>query len=204
MSEKKRQARLTGKKSKPRSRKFHQMEEPGNDWLDRLMRFNLHFGRFARDAVGVILLAFALITLLALAGVSQGTFLTPWVSLLSVWFGWGSYLIVISIGLAGLIIMRWDQETISFGRFISIELVLLLTLSLLAIVGGNSVERADSGMDGGRVGWGLATLFWMLAGNVWGTLILIVLWILAAMSAFGLWARVEYWLLRLAGDAPVV
>ena len=178
------------------------MEGPGDDWLDRLMRFNLHFGRFARDGVGITLLAFALITLLALAGVSQGTFLTPWVSLLSVWFGWGSYLISISIGLAGLITMRWDQGTISFGRFISLELVLLLTLSLMAVVGGNSVERSDSGMDGGRVGWGLATLVWMLAGNIWGTLILVVLWILAAMSAFGLWSRVEYWLMRLAEDLP--
>ena len=178
------------------------MEGPGDDWLDRLMRINLHFGRFARDGVGITLLAFALITLLALAGVSQGTFLTPWVSLLSVWFGWGSYLISISIGLAGLITMRWDQGTISFGRFISLELVLLLTLSLMAVVGGNSVERSDSGMDGGRVGWGLATLVWMLAGNIWGTLILVVLWILAAMSAFGLWSRVEYWLMRLAEDLP--
>ena len=187
MPEKKGRARHTESNSKMRRQPFYQMEKPGNDWLDRLLQLNLHFGRFARDASGVILLAFALITLLALADVSQGTLLTPWAGLLSLWFGWGSYLVAVSIGLAGFAVLRWDERTFSFGRFIAIELVLLLTISLLAIMGGNSVERADSGLDGGRVGWGLATLVWMLGGNVWGTFILVVLWILAAMSAFGLW-----------------
>jgi S-DNA-T family DNA segregation ATPase FtsK/SpoIIIE len=204
MPEKKNRARHSDSISKMRREPFHQVEEPGNDWLDRLLRLNLHFGRFARDAIGVILLAFALMTLLALAGVSQGTLLTPLVSLLSVWFGWGSYLVVLSVGLAGLILLRWDQRTISFGRFIAFELVLLLTLSLLAAVGGNSLDRAAAGLDGGRIGWGLTFLSWRLAGNVWGTLILVVLWLLAGMSAFDIWIRVEHWLMRLAGETPPV
>ncbi len=213
MPEKKGRARRTKQTSKMRREPFHQMEEPGNDLLDRLMRFNLHFGRFARDAVGVVLLAFALITFLVLMGTgqnqgaqpaawAQGTLVTPWVRLLTNWFGWGSYLIAISIGLVGIVIMRWDQEVISLGRFISIELVLLLTISLLAVFGILSGEQPDSNSYGGRVGWGLVTLVWMLAGNIFGTVILVVLWILAAMSAFGMWARVERWLLRLAGDVP--
>ena len=202
MPEKKGRKRYSEPTSKWRREPFHQTEEPGSDWLDRLMRFNLHFGRFARDAIGVILVAFALMTLLSLAGLSQGTLLNPWAGLLSLWFGWGSYLVAISIGLAGLSILRREQDAFSTGRFITIEIVLLLTLSLLAIIGGNSVERADSGKDGGRVGWGLATLAWML-GPVWGTLLIVFLWLLAAMGAFGLWVQAEHWLLRLAGDASV-
>ena len=186
-----------------RRQPFYQIEEPGSDWLDRLLRINLHFGRFARDVLGVILFAFALMTLLALTGISQGALLVPWAGLLSIWFGWGSYLVAISIGLAGFTILRWDQGSFFLGRFIAIELVLLLTVSLLAIIGGNSVERADSGLDGGRIGWGLATLAWMI-DPVWGTLLIVILWILSFMSAFGLWIRVEHWLMRLAGDAPVV
>ena len=186
-----------------RRQPFYQIEEPGSDWLDRLLRLNLHFGRFARDVLGVILFAFALMTLLALTGISQGALLVPWAGLLSIWFGWGSYLVAISIGLAGFTILRWDQGSFFLGRFIAIELVLLLTVSLLAIIGGNSVERADSGLDGGRIGWGLATLAWMI-DPVWGTLLIVILWILSFMSAFGLWIRVEHWLMRLAGDAPVV
>jgi S-DNA-T family DNA segregation ATPase FtsK/SpoIIIE len=203
MPEKKGGAHRSGSKSEMRRQPFYQIEEPGSDWLDRLLRLNLHFGRFARDVLGVILFAFALMTLLALTGISQGALLVPWAGLLSIWFGWGSYLVAISIGLAGFTILRWDQGSFFLGRFIAIELVLLLTVSLLAIIGGNSVERADSGLDGGRIGWGLATLAWMI-GPVWGTLLIVILWILSFMSAFGLWIRVEHWLMRLAGDAPVV
>ena len=215
MPERKRRARKTEANLKMRRKPYYQMEEPGNDWLDRLVVFNQHFGRFARDAIGVILLAFALITFLVLVGTNQGqdaqpapwaqgTLVTPWVRLLMIWFGWGSYLISISIGLVGFIIMRWDQSTISFGQFVSLELALLLTLSLLAVLGILSGEQPDSDKYGGRVGWGLATLVWMLAGNIGGTVILVILWLLAAMSAFGLWVRLEHWLMQLAGDAPTV
>ena len=148
---------------------FQQVEEPGNDWLDRLMQFNLHFGRFARDAAGVILLAIAAMTLLGLLGISKGVALAFVTDNLSYWFGWGSYLVAISIGLAGLVTLRWEQGTFSFGRFIAIELALLLTLSLLAAISGNSLDRATTGMDGGRIGWGLTFLVWRLAGNTWGT-----------------------------------
>ncbi len=202
MPEKRRQARHTNPNLKMRREPFHQVEEPGSDWLDRLMRFNLHFGRFVRDAAGVILLAVAVMTMLGLMGVSQGVVLDFVTENLFYWFGWGSYLVAISIGLAGFAILRWDQGTFSFGRFIAIELALLLTLSLLALSRGNSLDRAIAGLDGGRIGWGLTYLVWRLAGDIWGTLILVVLWLLALMSSFGLWIHVEDWLMRIAGDAP--
>ena len=217
MPEKKRKAQRPEKMSKSPDRRFHQMSEPGNDWLDRLMSINMHFGRFARDAFGIILLAFAVMTFLALMGTSldqstqpapwaQGTMLTPWAGLLKLWFGWGSYLVAFSIGLVGLISLRWDEteNRLSFGRIIAIELVLLLTISLLSVIGTIAGDQPDSGLYGGRIGWGLATLAQMLAGNVWSTLILVVLWILAAMSALNLWAYLERWLIRLAeGESAI-
>ena len=203
MPERKKGTRRAESKLKMRRTPFYQTDESDNDWLDRLLRFNLHFGRFARDATGVILLAIAVMTILALAGLSQGALLTPLAGILLLWFGWGSYLVAISIGLAGFVVLRRDQDVFSFGRFVAFELVLVLTLSLLAIIGGNSLDRADTGKDGGRVGWGLATLAWMLH-PVWGTVLIVFLWLLAFMSAFGLWIHVERWLMRLAGDVPVI
>ena len=38
-------------------RRRYQQGQPSNDWLDRLTRFNLHFGRYFRDVFGVLLLA---------------------------------------------------------------------------------------------------------------------------------------------------
>lgn len=204
MPEKKRKARHAGPDLKMRREPFHQVEEPGSDWLDRLMRFNLHFGRFVRDAAGVALLAIAVMTLLGLMGVSKGVVLDFVTENLLYWFGWGSYLVAISIGLAGFVILRWDQGAFSFGRFIAIELALLLTISLLAVINGNSLDRAIDGLDGGRIGWGLTYLVWRVTGEIWGTLLLVIVWLLALMSSFGLWVYVEGWLLRIAGDAPPV
>jgi len=180
-----------------------QQEELKNDWLDRLVRLDLYFGRFARDTAGVLLLAFSLMTLLALAGVSQNAaLLTPWAALLSLWFGWGSYLVGLSIGLLGYSLLRRTEGTNTLGRFLTVEFALLLTLCLLAVLGGNSLDRADAGLDGGRVGWGLTFLAWRLAGKTAGTIILVFLWLLALMSVFDLWRKVENYLLRLAGESP--
>ena len=63
------------KSSHPRKRQYEQAEPPAprNDWLERLASFNLHFGRFVRDAAGVILIAFALMSLLAVWSFTDGS-----------------------------------------------------------------------------------------------------------------------------------
>ena len=169
------------------------------DWLDRLARFNQHFGRFVRDGLGVLLIAAALMSFLALRGYTQGALLTPWASLLSLWFGWGSYLIVIAISYAGLALLLQDKTFLGWGRVFALELAAFLTLGLLAAMGGNSLLRAETGADGGRIGWGLVTLFWR-AGSTGGTLLLFVAWLLALMSGFNVLSLLERWLLKLAGE----
>ena len=170
-----------------------------DDWLDRFARFNAHFGRFMRDALGIFLIAFALMTLLALGGFTGGLFLIPWAGLLSLWFGWGAYLVVLAIGFTGFAILQGDSCSIGWGRLFALELAAFLTISLFAALGGNSLLRAESGMDGGRIGWGLVNLFWRL-GEVVGTLLLFVLWAVTVMTGFGVWAVIERWLMKLAGE----
>ena len=88
----------------PRSSKPHYAQEElpaQNDWLSRLVRFNLQFGRFLRDAVGVTLLAFALMLLFALWGLTDGALLTWLAEILATWFGWGSVLVIFGIGYFG-------------------------------------------------------------------------------------------------------
>jgi S-DNA-T family DNA segregation ATPase FtsK/SpoIIIE len=186
----------------PLKRQYSHAEPPANNWLDRLARFNQHFGRFLRDAGGIILLAFALMSLLALWGVTRGVLLTPFANALAVWFGWGSYIVILAIGYGGISLLRRGSEPVKWGRLFAIEFASLLTLGLLAAMGGNDLIRADAGRDGGRLGWGISQLAWMLAGPVWGTLILFAVWVLAGMTGFGLWAVIESWLLRIAGEAP--
>jgi S-DNA-T family DNA segregation ATPase FtsK/SpoIIIE len=167
------------------------------DWLDRLARFNQHFGRFMRDVMGVLLVAFALMTLLALRESTEGALLTPWAGLLSLWIGWGSYLVVFWIGYGGIALLRRFDNRISWTQLFALELASFLTLGLFAAFGGNSVLGAETGDFGGRIGWGITSLFWR-AGQITGTLILFVLWLLAVMSGFNLWAWIERWLMKVA------
>src|SRR5258706_4798550 len=188
--------------SKPRNSQYAQEELPSeNDWLERLARFNLHFGRFVRDALGVILIAFALMCLLAIWGIAKGAFLTPFANVLSKWFGWGSIIVIFSIGYSGYFLLRRDPVQIRWGQLIGFELDSVLTLGLLAVCGGNSLIRAEDGWDGGRVGWGLVTLLWRMMGEIWGSILLFLLWTLSIMTGFGLWSRLEAWLLTIAGEA---
>ena len=177
--------------------------EVGDDWLDRVARFNQHFGRFVRDTFGIVLIAAALMTLLALRGYTEGVLLTPWAELLSLWFGWGSYLIVIAIGYSGYAFLRRSSAPLPWGRLFALELVAFLTLGLLAALHDNSLARAESGLDGGRIGWGMVTLLWRL-GKVPGTLLMLIPWLLALMSGFNLWALIERSLMKLTGETPPV
>ncbi len=180
-------------------------ETPQNDFLERLSRFNLHFGRFVRDAIGVALIAFAIMSLLAIWKITDGTLLTPFASLLKLWFGWGSFIVIFALAYFGSSLLQRDGGDIHWGRLISIEIASLLTLGLVAILKGNDLIRAEAGLDGGRLGWGLATLAWQSLGQVWGTLVLVILWAFMIMIGFGLWTKLEEWLLQVAGEAsPIV
>lgn len=188
-------------------RQYTQAEPPRssrNDWLERLSRFNLQFGRFLRDAAGVILIAFAIMSLLAVWRITEGAFITPFANRLVLWFGWGGFLVLFGIGYFGYSLLRRDGVEVRWERIIAIELASLLTLGLLAVFGGNDLIRAEAGLDGGRLGWGLITLAWRSMGAVGGTLVVLLLWILMLMTGFGSWEKLEAWLLHIAGEAPPV
>ncbi len=170
------------------------------DWLDRLTKLKLHFGRFASDIGGVLLLALALVSLLALFGWTEGAWLTPWVKFLGIWFGWGSYLVIISIGILGILALRRSEEPLPWGRLITLEFAAFLTLGLLTVLGGRDLQRAELGFDGGRLGWGLDQILSKLISPLGSLLIFIFGWFLAIMSGFDLWRHLEAWLLRVAGE----
>ena len=173
-------------------------------WLERLAQFNQHFGRFVRDALGVMLIAFALMSFLAVGNYTEGLLLSPWADMLVLWFGWGAYLVIIAIGYAGFSLLRRAGTPLPWGRLFALELASFLTLGLFAAAGGNSLVLAEAGAFGGRIGWGLTELTWRLGGRSWGTLLLFVLWLFAIMTGFNLWVALEHWLLKLSSDEQPV
>jgi len=176
--------------------------EVSDDWLDRLTRFNQHFGRFVRDALGVLSIAVALVLFLGLRGNTQGVLLTPAVAWLALWLGWGAYLVVIAFGYMGYALLRRSAIPLPWGRLFALEAAALLTIGLLGTMNENSLVRARAGADGGLIGWGMVTLFWKLGGRIGGTLLMFIPWLLALMSGLNIWTLLERGLTKLAGENP--
>ena len=175
--------------------------EENKDILDRLATINTHFGRFTNDIGGVFFLAFALITLLALFGLTHGNLLDIWIGLLKMWFGWGSYLIVVSLGMIGLLMLRRSDEPLPWGRIFMLEAASFLTLGLLTLISGRSLENVDIGFGGGRLGWGLDQILSKIITPLGSALVFIFGTFFAIMSGFDLWKKVEEWLLRVSEES---
>jgi S-DNA-T family DNA segregation ATPase FtsK/SpoIIIE len=131
--------------------------------LDGTMRFIIRFRRFAWDVGGILLLAFALMTLLALAAPKlAGGFLLDWAVFWRKWLGLGSVLVVITASIAGLVMLFRRSGVVKprvrWGRVFALEIAAFAAVALLSVIGKANLYSAERGEDGGRIGWGLAEL----------------------------------------------
>ena len=177
-----------------------QQRPESSDWLDRFEHLNLHFGRYLRDVAGLLLIAIALMSLLALWGVTSGILLNPWSEFLSKWFGWGSYIIALAIGYGGLVLLRRNGKPLGLIRILSLELAAFLTLGLLAVIGSDSICPRGS-----RAGWRASGLGDRLfAGQVCrinlGRVDFICIVASDGHHRIRLMGVFEVWLLKLAGE----
>lgn len=173
------------KDSKPTTRPEAQGQAP---LLDMPLQLLVRFQRFAWDAGGVLVLAFALMTLLALFGLTDGRLLTWWAGILRFWFGWGSILIVLVGLVASVLLFRQSiggVKGVRWGRILALETAAFALLALLAVLGGSSVARVEAGQDGGIVGWGLAEILGLVIHPPW-LLGLFLSLVLICFTFFGL------------------
>ncbi|MQC26331.1 MAG: DNA translocase FtsK [Chloroflexi bacterium] len=145
--------------------KSSKASEPKPARLDQLRSL---FSDYLAEIAGVVLLALALLTILALSGLSTGAWLSPWVGLWRRWLGWGSVLVVGGLAYAGwrLLMHKRQAAQSAWGRVIALELAAFASLGLISLLWGHSLERAETGLDGGLVGWGLAEAFRLLFGSI--------------------------------------
>jgi S-DNA-T family DNA segregation ATPase FtsK/SpoIIIE len=192
----------TPRKSQSQSEDSRSRDSRSNNWMDRLARLETHFGRFLWDILGVFLLAFALLTLLGIFGLSKGTLLEKWTFLLGNWLGWGSFLFILATGAMGLLAFHRSRHAVKvrWGQVIGLEMAAFLTLAVLSVLSGNRLT--DGNMLGGKIGWGLSMLVVQFLGPIWGGMVIFLSWGLALMAAFRLWRPFEVWLLRLSGEPP--
>jgi S-DNA-T family DNA segregation ATPase FtsK/SpoIIIE len=168
--------------------------------MDRLARLETHFGRFLWDILGVLLLAFALMTLVGILGWSGGTLLELWVTLLGNWLGWGSVLVILAAGAMGFLAFRRSRHPmkIHWGQVIGVEFTVFLSLAILSILSGNGLTQGT--LWGGQIGWGLSMLVVRFVGPIWGGVIIFVVWGLALLTAIRVWHPIEVWLMKQSGE----
>ncbi len=128
----------------------------GNSYSDRIERL-------LRDSAGIILLAFGLLTLIALLiPETKGILLLWWRYILRLWLGYGAFWIVVLLIVSGIWLLFFKgynrKVKIRVMYVIWVELGAIISLVLFTLIGGSSLQRAEAGLDGGRVGWGLSAI----------------------------------------------
>ena len=196
----------------PGNHRYEIEEPPDKDWFGWLSHLKKSFGRFSWDIGGIFLIALSLMLLLALTGLTRGRLLSFFSGQLQIWFGWGSFLFVITTALGGFLLLRRTQDPLSlkWGRVIAVEVSAFLLLALFSVIGEpvgnlagnplNSLERAEAGMDGGLIGWGLANLFGRFVSPLLSAFLILIGLSLATIFAFGMLPKIESWLYRMAGE----
>ncbi|HLF25833.1 MAG TPA: DNA translocase FtsK [Anaerolineae bacterium] len=127
----------------------------------RQLRFT--FGARRQEIAGVLLIALAAVSLLALLQVTTGALIDGWSALLVRIFGVGAYVAAVAIGLAGVVMMRRAQGAplqIQRLRLIGLEAAFFALLAALhaAAWWGEPWALIEQGTGGGLIGWGLSVL----------------------------------------------
>ena len=179
------------KKSKATSKKEIPSEPIKQSFsLDRFLdQLKLRFNRFGRDLAGVSFIAIAVLTLLGLTGLTSGAAISPWSRFLKLWFGYGSYLIALGSMVLGFFLLKvrlQGEDRFRLGKIIAWEFAFFDVIGLLAIFGGQNLENAEAGLDGGIIGWGIANLFTESIPIQWGTIFLVLILMVAVFYGLGL------------------
>ena len=143
-------------------------------------------------AAGLALLAWAASTAVGLVQFpqvkgtppGQGWLLYVWVVFLRRALGWGSVLVPVALGLAGLGLLFWAGQRarrVRWGRVLAWEVAIAAYLAWLSLRGGHDLSRVDRGLDGGALGWGLAEILLALA-PAWVWLVTLPVVVLLALS----------------------
>ena len=160
---------------------------PPQSWDERLVD-----GVVARrrEVGGVLLFLLALITLLALAGLTQAGWLGWWTRLLRQIFGWGAFVVCVFLGAVGLRLALGRVRRLfglGAGRISCLVILIVTLLALSHLSGGFTLADAFAGRGGGLVGWALSEplldfLGWFLSALVYLALLFWAIMLLTGRS----------------------
>ncbi|MCL4560586.1 MAG: hypothetical protein M1281_08230, partial [Chloroflexi bacterium] len=87
--------------------------------------------------------------------------ITPVVTFLYHWLGWGSWIIAVAAGWGGIWAFRRQKARavkVRLSQVLALEGSALTLVAWLSAAGGGLLDRAEAGLDGGIIGWGLTEI----------------------------------------------
>lgn len=165
----------------------------------RQLRFT--FGARSREIAGVLLIALAILSLLALSGITRGNLADGWSATLYGWFGWGAFAAAILIGALGWLLIRVAQNSsaaMPWRMIIGLELAFFALLSALHAfsAGDNTWQTQKNGEGGGAFGWALLSIAAQLITRSWAGVIFVLLMFVGVTIAFsipwGAWVSIGF------------
>ncbi|HVM24553.1 MAG TPA: DNA translocase FtsK 4TM domain-containing protein [Candidatus Limnocylindrales bacterium] len=132
-------------------------------------------GRFLREALALILLFLAIISVIALFAPDSGAIVRPWHGVLSTLLGWG--IAFAAPLLVGFAVMLW-MKTMPAERWMAatgaaVFAVALLGMFHLAVGGG--AEAVETGQGGGAIGFAVSALLTGAMGPAGAWVVLVLL-----------------------------
>lgn len=184
----------TGKISKAKALELQKAQEADQQ---RKLEQQKKTRRVIWDLTALLLLVVSAILLLALLGVTHGKLVDSSVFTLKRWFGWGRFLVALTIFLTGWVLLLWRKsppENFKLGRILLIELGLFLMLGVFSAFTNDSVFTINAGSSaGGIVGFGLAYPLRSLIGNAPTGILLAIMSLVLLILGFRLSSRIEGW-----------
>ena len=139
------------------------------------------------DLVGLVLALTGLLTLLSLLSAERSALIGNWVFFLSRLFGWGIFVLPLTLlGVGGWLVVRNIERIppISIERITGIVLLYLWLLTVFhGLAGGleRATELAQAGQGGGYVGYLFFQALWAGLGSA-GVIIALLAWLLIALT----------------------
>ncbi len=143
-------------KSNRSSQTNNDKAQPQSTWDDRVIRQLIPW---RKEILGLLIFLTAILTLLALLGLTASGLLEPWTTFLRQLAGWGIYPLVLTVAGLGLYLVISRMELpyrVKPGQVIGLELLLLAVLALVHLAAGGGLMGALAGRGGGLVGWALS------------------------------------------------
>ena len=188
-------------RSKTSTRRSRKKPPPPVTWDEKLINSLMPY---RVELAGILVFLLAIVTTLALFGITDSQWLGWWTSLLNQTFGWGAIALCLMVAAAGSQIALRKVErpfNVRPAPVIGLEFILLTALALSHQLSDADLVAAYEGHGGGLVGWALAEPPMDFLGPVLTGVIYLTFLLWGVMLLIGLrWHDVYRGLARVSGD----